>query len=114
MRGGKRPGAGRKKGARKWNGYKVDPTAPVTVGKYASAEEYLAAVVEGTEPPDRDRIAAAKAMMPYQRPKVRLPHSSSAPKQMEREQSRDAERQQREDWAEKSKAVRLKLVKGAK
>jgi hypothetical protein len=110
-RGGARPGAGRKKGARKSNGYQAPAPPQATGTRYESAELYLAAVVSGEEPADRDRITAAKAMLPYQSPRLRTPLQSPAPRQMNAKSESSLERQQREEWARKSESVRLKLVK---
>lgn len=77
-RGGKRKGAGRPKGSGKAARASMlasppasAPEAPQTL--YLDAEAYLAAVVEGREPPDALRIAAAKAVMPYQKRRQRVP-----------------------------------------
>jgi hypothetical protein len=77
-RGGKRSGAGRPKGSGKAARASMlasppasAPEAPQTL--YLDAEAYLAAVVEGREPPDALRIAAAKAVMPYQKRRQRVP-----------------------------------------
>jgi len=50
--GGARPGAGRKPKQRESTG-----------AQYETAEQYLAAVVAGTEPPDPIRVQAAKSLM---------------------------------------------------
>lgn len=111
MRGGARPGAGRKKGARKSNGYLAPDPSSATGKKYSTAEAYLAAVVSGDEPPDRDRIAAAKAMMPYQTAKVRAPVKTPAPKTMQKNQEQEQAEIQREAWQRKKEEVRRRLGK---
>jgi len=69
--GGKRPGAGRPRGTTAASSHSQAPEAPPTY--YEDAESYLAAVVEGREPADALRIAAAKAVMPYQKRRQRVP-----------------------------------------
>ncbi|MDP3512696.1 MAG: hypothetical protein Q8S20_08095 [Sulfuritalea sp.] len=77
-RGGKRKGAGRPKGSGKAARASAPAPAPGSAPEapqaiYEDAESYLAAVVEGREPPDALRIAAAKAVMPFQKRKQRVP-----------------------------------------
>lgn len=109
-RGGARPGAGRKRGSRKCDGYQA-PESPKDTGvRYESAEAYLAAVVSGEETADRDRIAAAKALMPFQRQRERVPLQSPAAKQMNKASERSLEKRQQDEWKKKSESVRLRLV----
>lgn len=93
-RGGARLGAGRpKKDAPK-------PTGII----YADAESYLAAVVEGHEPGDQLRIAAAKALMAYQKPKQRAPVASPSPRRLAASAVLNAEA----EFAARAAAVRAK------
>lgn len=67
--GGKRPNAGRK--PRK----PPEPAAnaPTERTLYESAEDYLCAVVAGIEPADPVRVQAAKAILPFQKRRQRVP-----------------------------------------
>jgi hypothetical protein len=94
-RGGARAGAGRPK---------KHPTPEPTGIFYADAEAYLAAVVEGREPPDPLRIAAAKALMAYQKPKQRKPVASPSARQMAASAVLNAEA----EFAARAAAVRAK------
>lgn len=131
-RGGARKGAGRKKGWRKSKDFlppaaaapeshqpqtapaavaAIEPSPPPAQPKrYESAEDYLEAVVTGEAPPDRDRIAAAKAMLPYQIAKRRLPVKADAPRQMELSRELEQEKQHLEEWDQTRKAVSLRIV----
>lgn len=51
-------------------------------GEDYDAEGYLAAVVAGKAVPDPQRIAAAKALLPYLRAKTRAPVKSRPPKEL--------------------------------
>jgi hypothetical protein len=93
-RGGARPGAGRPKKA---------PPEPSGI-YYADAEAYLAAVVEGHEPPDQLRIAAAKALMAYQKPKQRAPVASPPPRKLAESAAKAAD----SEFAAKAAAIRAK------
>ncbi len=68
--GGARPGAGRKRKDR------------TPQGHYESAEDYLRAVVRGDVAPDAIRVAAAKALIAYERAKQRAPVKSLSPGQL--------------------------------
>lgn len=66
--GGARPGAGRKR---------------KTGGVYATAYDFLVAVAQGIEQTSMEqRVAAARAVLPYEEPRRRAPLPSAAPKQM--------------------------------
>lgn len=106
-RGGARPGAGRKKGSRNRESRFSGESS--SGKRYESAEAYLHAVVIGDEPPDRNRIAAAKAMLPYQVAKRRAPLASEAPKQMALSEELDQERQQAAEWEKTQQGIRAKL-----
>jgi len=100
-RGGARPGAGRPKKA-----------APEPTGIfYADAEAYLTAVVEGHEPPDQQRIAAAKALMAYQIPKKRPPVASPPPRQLAAQAVTAVGKNIAEDFGKKAAAIRAKHKK---
>ena len=93
--GGDRSGAGRQPKQRETTGH-----------RYETAEEYLAAVVAGDEPPDPARIQAAKSLMSYQQPKQRAKPTSKTPTELQRQNDRSAESAARAEWREKSEAIR--------
>ena len=78
--GGARPGAGRKPLPR------PEPAtpAPARAGFYDTAELYLEAIVQGREPPDQLRIAAAKTLIAYQQARRRAPVATAPPREMAR------------------------------
>lgn len=100
--GGARPGSGPKPGSKKRT-----PTAT----SYADALAYLAAVVRGDEPPDGLRIAAAKAVLPYQEPRKRAPVASPPPIKLRAAGERSADRAEAEDFARRAAEVRRKFKK---
>lgn len=95
--GGARPGAGRPPKQRETTGHQYD-----------SAEEYLAAVVAGTEPPDPIRVQAAKSLMAYQQPKQRAKPVSKTPTQLHRQNAMSAEQQAQAEWRRKAEEIRRK------
>lgn len=101
--GGARPGAGRKP--------KVKTEAPAAATRYDDALAYLAAVVRGDEPPDGLRIAAAKAVLPFQEPRKRAPVESPAPTKIRAASQRTAERVEQDDFARRAAEVRRKFKK---
>ena len=103
--GGPRAGAGRPKGA------KNTPEIPRTPRVYRDALEYLEAVVRGDEPPDGQRIAAARVVLPFQAPKQRAPIASPTPRKLKQIEARQAERDISEAWSKRSNAVRASLKK---
>ena len=70
--GGSRPGSGRKPRA----------TTPACEG--ISAEEYLRRVVQGIEPPDVVRVAAARSLLRFEVPIRRAPPLSQSSKELSR------------------------------
>lgn len=98
--GGARPGAGRPKKASK-----ASASSP---GRYADALAYLAAVVRGDEPPDGLRVAAARALLPYQSPKAAVPVESPPPRALRAKQVRQADAEASADWEQKAAAVRAR------
>ncbi len=94
--GGKRPGAGRKKKDR----------APE--GHFETAEGYLRAVVSGEIAPDAVRVAAAKALIQYERAKQRAPIKSPTAGQLQRKSERDIEKAKIEDFERKADEIRKK------
>ena len=107
-RGGFRKGAGRPKGSRGRDAKQSIPFQPSET-KYETAEDYLDAVVAGAELPDRARIAAAKAILPYQRGRQRAPMKSSTPRQLQLSVSSKNDADERAAWLAKSAEVRARL-----
>ena len=103
--GGSRPGAGRPKGP------KTDTQPPSPPTRYDDALAYLEAVVRGEEPPDGLRIAAARIVLPFQKPKTRAPVESPAPKRMREQQERAIDQARTQDWNQRANAVRNRLGK---
>ncbi len=88
-------------------GRQSDATEP----KFADAEAYLTAVVQGLAPADPMRISAARTLIAYQRAKQRVPVKSATPTQLNKRETGDEERDLLEKWAEKAAAVRARLSK---
>lgn len=103
--GGARVGAGRPKGS------KDKAEKPPTGRIYADALEYLEAVVRGEEPADGLRIAAARVVLPFQKPKARAPVESPPPKAMRAAQERTQEKGTTDDWNKRAAAVRERMRK---
>ena len=101
--GGARPGAGRPKGTTK------RAETPRTPRIYDDALAYLEAVVRGDEPPDGQRIAAARVVLPFQVPKQRAPVASPTPRKMKQIEERAAEKAIADDWSKRSDVVRARL-----
>ncbi|MCW5669404.1 MAG: hypothetical protein KIT86_07060 [Hydrogenophaga sp.] len=70
--------------------------------------------MRGDEPPDGQRIAAARVVLPFQAPKQRAPIASPTPRKLKQIEAREAERAISEDWNERSNAVRASIKKGQK
>ena len=95
-RGGKRAGAGRPK--------KAQPAPSST--RYATAEAYLQAVVEGSEVADAARISAARGLIVYQKRRQRAP---LAPVSTPREQARADDRSAAVDLNQRFRARVVEL-----
>lgn len=102
--GGRRPGSGRKP--------KTTTAAamPVVPTRFDDALAYLSAVVRGDEPADGLRIAAAKAVLPFQAPKKRAPVESPAPQALRAATERAGNLAEVEDWNRRAAEVRLRLA----
>lgn len=101
--GGARVGAGRPKGTK--SEAKSSPTGRI----YGDALEYLEAVVRGEEPADGLRIAAARVVLPFQKPKARAPVESPPPKAMRAAQERTQQTDTNADWDKRAAAVRERM-----
>jgi len=97
--GGKREGAGRKKADRSLQDY------------FETAEEYLEAVVKGLTAPDAVRVAAAKALIQYQKAKQRAPILSPPPAKLRAKTAKDVEKSRLSDFEEKAAKIREKFKK---
>ncbi len=95
--GGARPGSGRKPKTNE---------APAAPTRYADALAYLTAVVCGQEPADGLRIAAAKAVLPFQAPKARAPVESPAPRALRAATERGADAADNAAWLRREAEVR--------
>jgi hypothetical protein len=95
--GGKRNGAGRKK--KKSRIYDPD----------VAALAYLADVAAGIARPNRDRISAARAVLPYQAPRQRAPVKSPPPKDLQTKTDLSQQRETRGDWDRKVVEIRSRL-----
>lgn len=101
--GGARKGAGRPP--------KVRAATKPAEGGTASAEEYLARVIAGTEPADPVRVRAATALIRYQRAVERAPVQSPAPAQLAQRVRRDAEVAVADEFERKAEQIRRKHAK---
>jgi len=100
--GGARKGAGRPP--------KVRAAAKPGNGT-ASAEDYLAAVIAGTEPADPVRVRAATALIRYQQAIKRAPVQSPPPSQLAQRVRRDAEVAVADEFERKAEQIRRKHAK---
>lgn len=99
--GGSRPGSGRPKGA-------ATRTAPACTTHYTDALAYLEAVVRGDEPADGLRIAAARVVLPFQKPKARAPVASPPPRTLRAKEDAAVGADAREAWEAKAEEIRSK------
>lgn len=92
--GGKREGAGRK---------------PKVGGVYDSAYDFLLAVARGTEQASPEqRVAAARAVLPYEQPKKRATKPSPPPGQLRSAEERQESNAAQDEWARKAASIRAK------
>ena len=98
--GGRRPGAGRPKKDRAAQAF------------FEDAESYLLAVVQGCTIPDAVRVAAAKALIQYQKAKARTPMKSPSSSQLRRKTETDLEKSKIQEFETKAAKVRKKYSKG--
>jgi hypothetical protein len=75
---------------------------------FDSAQAYLTAVVCGTVTPDPVRVSAARALLPFERPRARVPMAGDKPRQLRETAASDAEAAQLEAWAHKVEGVRAR------
>ena len=76
---------------------------------YASAEDYLQAVVQGRAVPDPVRVGAARCLIQYERGRERGPVKSASPTELARRGEQDKEQELRDAWAETAAKVRERL-----
>ncbi len=120
--GGRRPGAGRPKGARNRSQVaapvKGAVSAPVLAqgapeAVYANAEEFLVAVVQGLVVADPVRVQAAKTLISFQKRRQRVPLAAlRRPLAQERADALGDEEQAREEWKRRSEEVRARHARG--
>jgi hypothetical protein len=78
--------------------------------QFDNAQDYLAAVVRGTVAPDPTRVSAARALIQYERPRTRRPlRPAMTPTQQQGSDAAAADRELREEWADKVVAIRARL-----
>lgn len=94
---------------------KTSPRDPASE-RYEDALTYLEAVVRGDLRADSLRVAAAKIVLPYQKPKVRAPVQSPAPRHMREVAERQVEHELQADFNKRADEVRKRLAakRGAK
>lgn len=97
-RGGKRPGAGRKKTVQ---------AAPVPEAGL-SAEAYLAKVVAGDLPADPSRVRAAATLIRYETAQKRAPLASPPPKEMARRTEVAVEKGIAAEFEKKAREIRAR------
>ena len=95
--GGSRPGAGRKK---------KDRTPD---GTFATAQDYLEAVVKGLIAPDSVRVAAAKVLIQYEKAKQRAPVKNLPPERLRQKTEKDVEKSINEDFEKQAAIIREKF-----
>lgn len=92
--GGARPGAGRK---------------PRPQGRYDTAYDFLVAVARGVEQASPEqRVAAARAVLPYERPKTRAPRASPRPAELRAQEVVRDEADDAGAWHERAVRIRAK------
>lgn len=97
--GGARPGAGRPKKNR----------APKPGDQvFASAEDYLAAVVRGEVEPDAVRVRAATTLIRYQETHKRAPKKNPTPTELDRKERQADEVAVVEDFETKAREIRAR------
>lgn len=84
-----------------------------TIAPYDDAQSYLEAVALGQAVPDAIRVAAAKAILPYQKGRQRAPKKSLPPRALAERESRDTDRDMLDRWAEKAAEIRRRMSGGA-
>jgi GTP cyclohydrolase III len=92
--GGKRAGAGRK---------------PRAQGRYDSAYDFLVAVARGIEQASPEqRVAAARAVLPYEQPRRRAPKPSPRPSQLQATEAVQEASADDKAWRERADRIRKK------
>lgn len=88
------------------------PPEPVRSVAYTSAESYLQAVVEGREPPDPLRVAAARCLIAYESPRQRRPLPAELSPKKDAELQRIADQRSAEaEWARKMESIKRRYEK---
>lgn len=93
--GGKRPGAGRPRKA--------------AGAIYDSALAFLTAVARGIEPASPEqRVAAARAVLPYEQPKTRAPKKSPPPERLRAAADLQSTAAAQDEWRAKAEQIRAR------
>lgn len=100
MKGGYRPGAGRKKKDRSNQDY------------FEDAESYLLAVVQGRAIPDAVRVQAAKSLIAYQTAKKRAPIKSLEPAKLREKTAKDIEKSNINEFEKQAAIIRQQFQRG--
>jgi hypothetical protein len=100
--GGKRSGAGRPKTKKKSSIYADSSTA---------ALQYLSDVAAGKVKPNRDRISAAKSLLPYQESRKRAPVKSPAPSQLQAKTDFSQQREAKGNWDRKVIEIKSRFAR---
>lgn len=92
--GGARPGAGRK---------------PRAQGQYATAFDFLVAVARGIEQASPEqRVAAARAVLPYEQPRRRAPKPSPRPSELQAQEVIQHAKADDNAWRDRAARIRAK------
>lgn len=92
--GGKRAGAGRK---------------PRPQGRYDSAYDFLLAVARGIEQASPEqRVAAARAVLPYEQPRRRAPKASPRPSDLQAQEVIQHAKADDQQWQDRAARIREK------
>jgi hypothetical protein len=92
--GGARPGAGRK---------------PRDQGRYATAYDFLLAVARGLEQSSPEqRVAAARAVLPYEQPRRRAPKTSPRPSELQAQEVIAHSKNDDQAWRARAASIRAK------
>jgi len=75
---------------------------------YGSAREYLAAVISGAEKPNAVRVAAARAMLSYESPRLQGPMISPSNVVLARKSERKQATLAGAEWKKKEAEIRAK------
>ena len=104
--GGRREGAGRPKRTG------APASAPAAPRAYASAEEFLRAVVDGTALADPVRVRAAQTLLRYQTAPLRTPPPQAPAKELARRSTQSIDAARNAEWEKRAAQIRARHRKG--